>query len=81
MNELLDNPQNILHGAEDLAKLRAVRAKQQQQMQQAQMLQHTAQTANIGAQAAQTLSATDIGGGETALNQLFGGGQGGKGLR
>ncbi len=73
MSRLLDNPEDILHGAEDLAKLRAARAKQQQQIQQAQMMQHTAQTAQIGAQAAQTLSDTEIGGGETALGQLFGG--------
>ena len=81
MSELLDNPQNILHGAEDLAKIRQARAQQNAQMQKMQMEQHTAQTMNTGAQAAQTLSQTDIGGGETALNQLLGGGQGGKGLR
>lgn len=81
MNQLLDNPQNLLHGAEDLAKIRAIRAKQQQMVQKAQMLQHTAQTVNTGAQAAQTLAGTDIGGGETALSQLMGGGIGGKGTR
>ncbi len=81
MNELLDNPQGILHGAEDLAKLRAARAKQQQQVQQAQMLQHTAQTAQIGSQAAANLANTQIGGGETALSQLLGGGEGGRGLK
>lgn len=81
MNELLDNPQNILHGAEQLAKMRQARAKQQQQESQAAMMQHTAQTANIGAQAAQTLAGTEVGAGQTALNALLGGGEGGRGTR
>lgn len=81
MNNLLDNPQGLLHGAEDLAKIRAARAKQQQAATQAAAMAHTAQTVNTGAQAAQTLAGTQIGGGETALSQLMGGGIGGRGQR
>lgn len=81
MSNLLDNPEKILHGPEEIAKIRAAAAKQQATIQKAQMLQHTAQTASIGADAAQTLAGTEIGGGQTALAQLLGGGEGGKGTR
>ncbi len=81
MNTLLDNPQDILHGTEELKQIRQAAAQQQQQVQQAQMLQHSAQTANIGAQAAQTLAGTDVGAGQSALNALLGGGQGGRGMK
>lgn len=81
MSRLLDNPEDILHGAQELQQIRAAQAKQAQQAQQAQMLQHSAQTANIGAQAAQTLAGTDVGAGQTALNALLGGGEGGRGTR
>ena len=81
MNILLDNPQNILHGDKELKQIRAARAKQQQQAQQAATMQHTAETAQVGSQAAMNLANTDIGGGATALNQLLGGGEGGRGLK
>lgn len=81
MNVLLDNPQDILHGTEELMKIRQAQAQQAKQVQDAQALQHTATTANIGAQAAQTLASTDVGAGQTALNALLGGGEGGKGIR
>jgi len=72
----MDNPNDILHSEEEVAQKRAEAAKQQQQIQQMAAMQHTAQTANIGAQAAQTLSQTQIGGGADALSQILGTGGG-----
>lgn len=75
MNSLLGNPQNILRGPEQLAQIRKQRADQQKQAQDATMAQHTAQTASIGADAAQVLSQTQIGGGQSALGAMTGAGQ------
>lgn len=77
-NGLLGNPEAILNGPEKMAQVRDARVKQQQQMQQMQAQQHMADTMNTGAQAAQTLAGTDIGGGATALGAILGGSGGGK---
>ena len=73
MNELLGNPSKILNGMDLVNKIRAANAKKQQQLEQMQALQHTAQTASIGADAAQTMSQTDVGGGQNVLAALLGG--------
>lgn len=78
MSEMLDNPQNLLNSDDKIAKLRDARAKQQQAMQKMQAQQHVAQTANVGSKAAQNLANTDVGGGQTALNQILGIGGGGQ---
>jgi hypothetical protein len=71
-NELLANPQKIFRSPEAMQQLREQQQKQQAAATQMAAAQHGAQTANIGAQAAQTLSETQIGGGATALSQLMG---------
>lgn len=76
MNSLLGNPQNILRGPEQLQQIRQQREQQQQQQQQAQMAEHAANTLNTGAQAAQVLSQTQIGGGQQALSAMLGSGSG-----
>lgn len=74
-NDLLANPEKILRGPEDVAKLvqQANQAMQQQQQQEA--IQRGVQTASVGADAASTLANTEIGGGQSALSMLLGGGQ------
>lgn len=71
-NELLGNPASVMNGPEQIAQMRQQRAQQQQQVQQAQMTAHAVGTANTAAQAAQVLSQTQIGGGQSALNQVLG---------
>ena len=71
-NELLGNPSRILRGPEQLQQIRQQRQAEQAQMQKMQAQQHVAQTASTGADAAQTLSQTQIGGGNSALNLLLG---------
>lgn len=78
MNDLLGNAQKILRSPQQLQQ---IRAQQQAAMQKAQKqadMAHAAQTAQTGAQAAQVLSQTQIGGGQTALNGLLGTGGGGQ---
>ncbi len=75
MNGLLGNPERILRGPEQIAQMRQQRAQQQQQMQKAAMINHAADTASKGADAANTLANTTIGGGKTALDQMLGVGQ------
>lgn len=71
-NQLLGNPESIMRGPEAKAQMRAGRAKQQQAAQAMQAAQHGAQTASIGADAANTLSQTQVGGGKNALAQMMG---------
>lgn len=78
MNDLLGNPQKILRGPQDLKDIRAQQAAAAQQAQKANQLTHMADTAKTGAQAAQVLSQTQIGGGQTALNAMLGTGGGGQ---
>lgn len=72
MNALLGNPSKILRGPEEVAQIR--QTKQQQQAKQQAMVeaQHMAKTAQVGAQAGQVLSQTQVGAGKTALSQLLG---------
>lgn len=72
-NDLLANPEKILRGPEEVSKM--VQQDQQAQAEAAQKeaIQQGVQTASVGADAAQTLSQTEIGGGQTALSQLFAG--------
>ena len=72
MNELLGNPNKILRGAPDVAKIRQNRAQQQAAQAKAQAIQQTANTVNTGAQAAATLSQTQVGEGGNALSMLLG---------
>lgn len=71
-NDLLGNKQKILKGPKVVAAIRQQRAKQQQQQQQAEALAQTADAANKGAGAANTLSTTDVGQGQSALAAILG---------
>lgn len=74
-NDLLGNPQKILFGPEVVQKNRDQQHKEMQQQQQQQAMAQTADTAKTGAQAAQVMSQTQIGGGADALSQILGGGR------
>lgn len=71
-NTLLANPEKILRGPEEVAKL----VQQAQQAAQAaahqQAMAQGAATLSTGADAAQTLANTQLGGGATALGQILG---------
>jgi len=72
MNMLLANPEKILNSAEELKKKREAQA-QQNAAQQALVSSHAAaSTAKVGADAANVLSDTQIGGGGDALSMLLG---------
>lgn len=73
MNDLLDNPNDILKGPEELAKIRAENAQKQAAVDKMNAAQHMATTAATGAQAANVLSNTSVGLGQTALSSLLGG--------
>ena len=64
-------PTTIIWDADHVAKVRAGRAQVQQQQQQQQALHNSAQTAKVSSEAAQNLSATQIGGGANALSALI----------
>jgi hypothetical protein len=68
-------PTTIIWDADHVAKVRAGRAQVQQQQMQQQQMHNSAQTAKVGSEAAQNLSATQIGGGASALSALLKGGQ------
>lgn len=76
-NELLGNKQKILVGPETRDAIRAQRAKQQQAQAQTAAMAHGAAVASTAASAAQTLSQTEVGSGQTALNAMLGVGGGG----
>lgn len=65
---LMNNDPRIMRNPADVAKIRAKREKEQQMMQQQQQMEH----AGNAAQAAKTLSETDLGGGQNALNMMLG---------
>ncbi len=71
-NELLGNKQKLLNDAKVIATTRQARVKQQQQAQEAEMASHAAATVDKGASAANALSQTDVGDGQTALSALLG---------
>jgi hypothetical protein len=77
-NDLLANPEKILRGPEAYQQM--VQGAEQQQHAQAQQaaVAQGAQTAKTGADTAQVLSQTNVGGGADALSQLLGGGAGAK---
>jgi hypothetical protein len=72
MNDLLGNQQKILRSPDQYKQINDMQAKAAQATAKLQAMQHVAQTANIGAQAGQTLSQTQIGGGADALSQILG---------
>lgn len=72
MNDLLGNPQKIIRGPEQVAQLRQQQAQAAQAAHAAAGAQQIAATANTGAQAAQTLSQTNVGAGGNALAMLMG---------
>lgn len=78
MNDLLGNPQKILFAPEQVAAAREQEGKQLAAMQQEQQISQGAATAQVGAQAAQVLSTTQVGAGQTALNAILGTGGGGE---
>lgn len=71
-NDLLANPEKILRGPEEVTQMVAQATKQAQMEQQAAHANQAVDTINTGAQAAQTLAATNVGAGKTALSQLMG---------
>lgn len=77
MNELLGNAHKVLNAPEEVAKIRAQKAAAAQKQQQQVDTAHGAQVASVGADAANVLSNTKIGGGNDALSAMLG--QGGKG--
>ena len=78
MNDILCNPESILMSPQDVANNRKAQAQQAEAAHKMQALQHMAQTANIGAQAGQVLSQTDVGSGQNALQAMLQGGAGGR---
>ncbi len=74
-NELLANPQKIFHSPQAVDQIRNQQAQEQKQQQEMVEAQHGAQTVKIGADAANTLADTQIGGGQQALAALLGGQQ------
>ncbi len=76
MNTLLGNPQKLLRDDKAVAQIRDQRNKKEQQMHAATVMGQDASTVKTGAQAAQVLAGTQVGGGKDALSQLIGGGSG-----
>lgn len=66
MSELLNNDPRLIRSPEQLQQIRQMRQQQQQQAQQAEMAQKLAE-------GAKNLSATDVGGGQNALQRVMGG--------
>lgn len=71
-NDLLANPEKILRGPEEVAKMIAQQQQQQQQQQHQEAIERGVQTASVGADAANTLASTQIGAGQNALAALLG---------
>lgn len=74
MNTLLGNPHKILRDKNSIAQIRQKKDQQQAQLHASAVANQTAGTANTAANAAQTLSQTEVGAGKTALSQLLSGG-------
>lgn len=73
-SDLLANPEKILRGPEEYHAQVDEFNKQQQAAAAAAAAQHTATTVKTGADAAQVLSNTQVGAGQTALQAALGGG-------
>lgn len=71
MSEMLDNPQSILNDQKTIDGIRQQRQQAQAAQQKMQAQQHVAQTAGVAATAAQTLSQTQVGQGQNALQTLI----------
>ena len=67
-SELMQNDPRMIRSPDQLAAIRAQRAKDQQQQQMAQMADNAQKLATAG----QTLSQTDVGGGQNALQRMTG---------
>lgn len=74
MNNLLGNPQKILNGPEVIDNIREKQQKALEQQNQMAQLQQGVQTAGIAADAANVLSKTEIGAGQTAVSAMLGSG-------
>lgn len=72
MNELLDNPQNVLHSLDEVKQMREAEIQAMNKQKQAQDVAQGVGVAKVGADAANVLSNTQIGGGANALSQLLG---------
>jgi hypothetical protein len=75
MSQLLDNPESILHSADELENMRQAQAAAMKKAQDKQDMAQGIATAKTGADAANVLSNTQIGGGADALSQLLGSGR------
>lgn len=73
-NDLLANPEKVLRGPEQYQAMVANAEHQAQQANAMAAAQHGAQTAETGANAAQVLSNTQVGAGQSALEVAMGGG-------
>lgn len=71
MNELLDNPQNIIRSEDEVMQIRQQQAQALQQQQQQMAMSQGVQDVKVGADAAKVLSDTDVGAGQSALQQLL----------
>lgn len=78
MNDLLGNQQKIIRSPAQYKQINDMAAKAAQATSQMQHANLAAQTASTGADAAQTMASTQIGGGQTALQAALGGAGGGK---
>lgn len=68
---MLGTPSTILFDDDQANKTKAAADKQMQNQQQQQSIHNAASSAQVGAQAAQVLSNTTIGGGKSALDQML----------
>lgn len=71
-SSLLGNKQKILKGQKDVLAIREQRNQMQAKQKQAEMMTQGADVAQKGAAAANTLSQTDVGSGQTALAAILG---------
>ncbi len=71
-SDLLGNKQKILKGPKQIAAIRQQRAQMQKQQHDAEMASQTADVASKAAGAANTLSQTDVGSGQSALASILG---------
>jgi hypothetical protein len=74
-NDLLGNPQKVLRGPEQVAQMRQVQAQAAQAQQRMALISQAAEAAGKAAPAGQVLANTEIGGGQSAMGALLGGGQ------
>ncbi len=72
MNELLGNPLRILRGPEQLAEIRKQKAQAQQQAQQLAMQEQASTIRHNDAKTGLTLSQTEVGAGQSALQAMVG---------